>query len=51
MLEELSGVDNKTKPENDCDVNKVLEFCSDGVASRRKIRCVDGQEREFLFDR
>ncbi len=51
MLEELSGVGNKTKPENDYDVNKVLEFCSDGVASRRKIRCADGQEREFLFDR
>ncbi len=51
MLEELSGVGNKTKPENDYDVNKVLEFCSDGVAPRRKIRCADGQEKEFLFDR
>lgn len=51
MFEELSGVGNKTKPENDYDVNKVLEFCSDGVAPRRKIRCADGQEKEFLFDR
>lgn len=51
MLEALSGACNKVNPKNDRDLKEVLEFCSSGVTPNRKIRCTDGQEREFLFDR
>lgn len=49
MLEALSRTDNsQTNIKEDWDLHEVLKFCSSSEpTSERRVRCSDGQEREF----
>lgn len=50
LLKILEDSNNEMKyPSNDYNFGKVMEFCNNDNVSECKLKCSDGQEREFSF--
>lgn len=53
MLKALSGEDMSKEYKdnnNDYDFGRVLQYCNNKTLHSHKLRCPDGQERNFSFD-